>query len=211
MAGKDHDGHLGKVYSAKAPGEVAAAYDLWAETYEAEMRAAGYRHPSVAMALLARHLPSGAGPVLDAGAGTGMVGEWLGIIGYAQVEALDISEGMLAVAARKGVYSALHQQALGGDLPFADGAYAAILSTGVFTTGHVGAEALPELVRITRPGGVIVTTVKDTVWEAGFAAEIDRMIKEGIVTLVEETAPYISMPGEAATSPSRAVVLRITP
>lgn len=211
MASKDHDGHLGAVYAAKAPGEIAEAYDRWAETYEAEMRAAGYRHPSVALALLARHLPGGAGPVLDAGAGTGIVGEWLVIVGYPRIEALDISQGMLAVAARKGVYGALHQLALGGSLPFADAAYAAVISTGVFTTGHVGAEALPELIRITRPGGVLVITVKDTVWHGGFSAEVDMQTAAGRIVLVEQTAPYVSMPGEAATSPSRAIVLRLTP
>jgi predicted TPR repeat methyltransferase len=209
MANSTHGGHLGAVYAAKEAAEVAAAYDNWAETYEAEMRAAGYRHPSVALALLARHLPRGAGPVLDAGCGTGMVGEWLEIVGYPLVEALDISAGMLAVAARKGVYDKLHNIALGGPLPFADGSFAAVICTGVFTTGHVGAEALAELVRITRPGGVIVATVKDTVWQAGFSAEITRLEASNRLTLVEETAPYISMPGETATLPSRAIVLRL--
>ena len=40
--------------------------------------------------------------LLDAGVGTGLIGSWLGIVGYPHVEGLDISEGMLAVAARKG-------------------------------------------------------------------------------------------------------------
>ncbi len=211
MANDTHGGHLGAVYAATEASEVAAAYDKWAETYEAEMRQAGYRHPSVALALLARHLPRGAGPILDAGAGTGMVGEWLGIIGYPQVEALDISAGMLAVAERKAVYAKLHNLALGGTLPFETGSYAAVLCTGVFTTGHVGAEALAELVRITMPGGIIVATVKDTVWEGGFADEVARLAAQGLLTLSEETAPYVSMPGEVATSPSRAIVLRLTP
>ncbi|MFN3823882.1 MAG: class I SAM-dependent DNA methyltransferase [Pseudorhodobacter sp.] len=211
MAEKDHDGHLGKVYAAKAPEEVAAAYDQWAETYEAEMRAAGYRHPSVALALLARHLPRGAGPLLDAGAGTGMVGEWLGIVGYPAVDALDISAGMLAVAERKGCYRTLHRLALGRDLPFADGTYAGIISTGVFTTGHVGAEALPELLRITTPGGVIVLTVKDTVWQDGFAAAIAALATAQRLSVLEETAPYVSMPGEAGTSPGRAIALQVMP
>lgn len=211
MADSTHDGHLGAVYAATAPDEVAAAYDRWAETYEDEMRKAGYRHPSVALALLARHLPRGAGPILDAGAGTGMVGEWMGIVGFPEVEALDISAGMLTVAARKNVYSQLHNIALGGTLPFVDAHYAAILCTGVFTTGHVGAEALAELVRITQAGGIIVATVKGTVWDGGFAAEIDRMSHAGLLSLIEETAPYVSMPGEVATSPSRAIVLRLHP
>jgi predicted TPR repeat methyltransferase len=211
MAAEDHSGHLGAVYDAKAPDEIAAVYDKWAETYEAEMRAAGYRHPSVALALLARHLPAGAGPILDAGAGTGLVGEWLAIIGYPDLEALDISGGMLAVAERKGVYRALHKLALGGDLPFADGSFAAVLSAGVFTTGHVGAEALDALIRITRPGGVLVITVKDTVWHGGFEAAVEALEAAGRAALIEQTLPYVSMPGEAGTSPGRAVVLRVTP
>lgn len=59
MAG--HDGQLGAVYAATSPDEVAAAYDAWAEGYDAEMAAAGYRHPTIGLALLARHLARGRG------------------------------------------------------------------------------------------------------------------------------------------------------
>lgn len=209
-----HDGHLGAVYGAGSPAEVAALYDAWAATYDAEMARAGYRHPAIGMALLARHLPRGAGPVLDAGAGTGLVGEWLGLIGYPRIEALDISEGMLAVARAKGVYTAFHCLALGGALPFADGAYAGVISTGVFTTGHVGAEALPELIRICRPGGVIVLTVKEALWAAGpegtgVGAAVAGLVAAGRITVLETTAPYVSMPGEAGTSPSRAMAWQV--
>lgn len=205
MASGKHDGHLGAVYGAKAPDEVAAVYDAWAATYDAEMAAAGYRHPSIGLALLARHAARGVGPVLDAGCGTGLLGDWLGILGFAPVEGLDLSAGMLAVARAKGSYAALHQLALGQNLPFADGAFAAVISTGVFTTGHVGAEALPELIRITRPGGPIVLTVKTTLWDTGFA---DALQAAPGVEVVEVTAPYVSMPGEAGTVPSLAVVAR---
>lgn len=208
MADGNHDGALGQVYGAKGPDEVAALYDRWADTYDAEMAANGYRHPSIALALLARHLPRGAGPVLDAGCGTGLVGEWMGILGYPQVEGLDISEGMLARARSKGVYGKLHSLALGGTLPFADAHFAGIVSAGVFTTGHVGPEALDELVRICRSGGVIVLTVKNTIWEDGFAARIEELAGEGLISRAEESEPYISMPGESGTVPSRALVLR---
>lgn len=210
MSGGSHDGHLGKVYDARRPEDVASLYDNWATTYDQEMAVAGYRHPSICLALLARHLPAGTRPLLDAGAGTGLVGEWLGIVGYPQVDALDISSGMLAVAGKKGVYASLHQAALGSPLPFADNSYGGIISTGVFTTGHVGVEGLEELVRICRPDGVIVLTVKDTLWDSGFAAEIAARQAKGQFTLVEETEPYVSMPGETGTVPSRAVVLKIS-
>jgi SAM-dependent methyltransferase len=200
-----HDGHLGAVYGATCTDEVAALYDGWADSYEADMARAGYRHPAIATALLARHLPRGAAPVLDAGAGTGLIGEWLGILGYPEVEALDISDGMLAVAARKGCYTVLHRLALGGTLPFAGGAYAGVISAGVFTTGHVGAEGLDDLVRICRSGGVIVLTVKTTLWDDSFAAHVAADTR---VETLERTAPYVSMPGEAGTVPSLCLVLR---
>jgi predicted TPR repeat methyltransferase len=207
MAAEHHEGALGAVYSAKTPDEIAALYDGWASSYEADMAKAGYRHPSIACALLARHLPPGAGPVLDAGAGTGLMGQWLGILGYPRVEGLDISEGMLAVARAKGVYAALHRLALGGALPFEDGAFAGVISAGVFTTGHVGAEALPELLRITRPGGILVFTVKHALWTGSFHAALVAEEAAGRLRLVETTAPYVSMPGEAGTAPSLATVV----
>lgn len=206
MADKAHDGHLGAVYQAKSPDQIAAAYDGWAASYDEEMARTGYRHPTIGLALLARHLPKGAAPILDAGVGTGLTGAWFGILGWPEVEGIDISEGMLARAAAKGVYARLSRAVLGEILPFPDGHFAAVISTGVFTTGHVGAEALPELVRITRAGGPIVLTVKETLWQGQMAAAVDSLAG---ARLVESTEPYISMPGDPATTPSRAVVLRV--
>ncbi|MDE2385007.1 MAG: methyltransferase domain-containing protein [Alphaproteobacteria bacterium] len=204
-----HEGALGAVYDAKGKEEVAALYDGWAGSYDEEMAKAGYRHPTIGLALLARHLPKGAAPLLDAGAGTGIIGDWLSIMGYPAVEALDISAGMLEVARQKNVYTAFHHLALGGPLPFADGHFAGVISVGVFTTGHVGPEGLDELVRICRKGGVLVLTVKTTLWEGGFAAHVDSFAKAGKLEIAEITEPYVSMPGEVGTIPSRALVLRV--
>lgn len=204
MGHGQHDGHLGAVYAAKGPEEVAKGYDAWAESYETDMAKAGYRHPAVVLALLARNLPKGAGPVLDAGCGTGLLGPWLEIVGYTGIEGLDLSEGMLAVAAKKGAYRALHRRALGSTLPFGDGHFAAVVSAGVFTTGHVGVEAMDDLARITRAGGAIVVTVKGPMWDDGFS---DHAKKLGL-TLVEVTEPYASMPRDTGTIPSVAAAFR---
>ncbi|MGI1664185.1 class I SAM-dependent DNA methyltransferase [Palleronia sp. KMU-117] len=206
MASHDND-HLDAVYAAKGPQDIARLYDDWAGSYDADMAKAGYRHPAIATALLARHLPKGAAPILDAGAGTGLVGEWLGILGYPEVEALDISAGMLAVARAKGVYQALHIALLGGDLPVPKRHFAGVVCAGVLTTGHVGAEALPGLLAVTRPGGVLVLTVKETLWADSFAAAVTGAPEAQVV---EATEPYISMPGETGATPSRAVVLART-
>ena len=73
----------------------------------------------------------------------------------------------------------------------------------------MGAEGLDELLRICRKGGVVVLTVKNTLWEDGFATRVSHFVKSGKIIIAEETAPYVSMPGESGTIPSRAIALRI--
>ncbi len=199
--------NLDAVYAATSPTEVARTYDAWAETYDTEMAALGYRHPTICLALLARHLPAG-GPVLDAGVGTGLLGDWLRIAGYAPIEGVDLSAGMLAVAAAKGVYDRLAEGDLTGRLPFEDARFAGAVCSGVFTTGHVGAEGLDELLRVIRPDGVLVLTVKEATWEGGVAARIAALEDESRVATLDLTPFYSSMPGRAGTAPSRVVVLR---
>ena len=200
---------LDAVYGATSPDELSQAYDQWAQSYDDDMAEVGYRHPSVGLALLARHLPSGSSPVLDAGAGTGLVGELLGVMGYPEIDALDASEGMLEIARRKSVYRELHHAFLGQPLPFDDGRYAAAVSTGVFTAGHVGVEGLPELFRVVRPSGLIVLTVKVTIWHDGFESYLREREADATIELVEVTPNYASMPSGEETSPCVGVVARL--
>lgn len=209
MSMDDKTARLGAVYQAETAEDVARVYDAWAEKYDEDMSLAGYRHPAISLALLTRHVPKGAVPLLDAGAGTGLIGEWLAITGYAHVEALDISSGMLAVAGRKGVYKALHQAALGTTLPFPDNHFAAIISAGVFTTGHVGVEGLDDLLRVCAPGGTIILTVKEVLWQSSFHERVAKLEAAGVCALIDDTGPYVSMPGEAGTTPSRCVALKV--
>ncbi|SES37392.1 Methyltransferase domain-containing protein [Tranquillimonas rosea] len=209
MSTTDPAKSLDVVYSAKDVADVAKKYDDWAERYDTEMSTLGYRHPNICLAMLTRHLPRGDGPVLDAGAGTGLLGEWMHIVGYDGCEALDISEKMLEVAKRKQVYNDFHVAALGESLALPDDRFAAIVAAGVFTVGHVGAEGFDELIRVTRPGGIIVVTIKDTLYNGEVGARMRELADSGVWEIVEETPPYVSMPHRPDTVPSRAVVLKV--
>jgi SAM-dependent methyltransferase len=204
------ESRLNTVYNATSPAELSTAYDEWADSYDSDMAEVGYRHPAVALALLTRHLPAGSAPILDAGAGTGLIGELLGTLGYPEVDALDASPGMLEIARGKNAYRELHHAFLGEPLPFADGRYAAAVSTGVFTAGHVGIEGLPELFRVVRADSLIVLTVKLTVWESGFADYLTRCDSDDVIRIVEVTPIYASMPAGSETSPCVGVVFRPT-
>ena len=89
-------------------------------------------------------------------------------------------------------------------LPFEDARFAGCVCAGVFTTGHVGAEGLDELLRVIRPGGVLVLTVKDKTWDGGFAARVAALEAEGRVARLDATPSYSSMPGRPGNDPSRA-------
>jgi predicted TPR repeat methyltransferase len=171
---------LDMVYAAKTPDELAAAYAMWAATYDSETASLGYSLPFVIAAWVARYVPAGEGPLLDAGCGTGLSGPSLKALGYDDIAGLDLSIDMLTIAGSRGAYNEVKQAALGDPLPWPDGHFRAFLSTGVFTISHAPASGLHELVRVTRKGGHAIFTVRDQVLDSRFRdvfAELERQKK----------------------------------
>lgn len=166
MDGSERDKKLRSVYSARSDEELASSYDEWAQDYEDDMLGLGYAIPAVAAGFVGRHVPP-AGSVLDAGAGTGLFGEILRVLGYEDLVGIDISERMLAQANKKGAYRMLRRMALGEPLRFASDSFSAAVSVGVFTTNHAPPDALDELIRVVEPGGHVVFSVRDDVYRDG--------------------------------------------
>lgn len=181
MSKEDANAALESVYTAKDPKELADAYAEWAATYDGETASLGYLLPFLIAAWIARYVPAGEGPLLDAGCGTGLSGPSLAALGYSDIAGLDLSSDMLKIAGSRGVYGELKEAALGGPLPWPDGYFRAFFSTGVFTIGHAPAAGLHELARITRKGGHAIFTVRDQVFESGgfrdVFAELERQKK----------------------------------
>lgn len=167
---------LHSVYSSGTPEELSAAYAAWAAAYDSETASLGYLLPFLIAAWVARHVPAGEGPLLDAGCGTGLSGPQLKALGYNDIAGLDLSEDMLKIAGSRDAYGDLKQAMLGGPLPWPDRHFRAFFSTGVFTIGHAPASGLVELARITQKGGHAIFTVRDQVFEGGgFQAMFDEL------------------------------------
>jgi SAM-dependent methyltransferase len=91
------------------------------------------------------------------------------------------------VAAQHGIYRYLLEGDLTRPLSIASGEYAAVVCAGTFTSGHVDAACLDELVRILQPGGWLVCTVHHAVWEPlGFASGFARLVDAGALAPVVE-------------------------
>jgi predicted TPR repeat methyltransferase len=150
---------LHDAYSAGNSKVTSVVYDNWSKEYEAHMRGVGYTHPTMTAAMFARYQSAGDAPVLDAGAGTGILGEILPALGYPKIDGFDASAGMLALAAKKNLYRDLKFGVLGERLDYEDNSYAGATASGVYTEGHAPLSSLNELVRVVQPGGYIVFSV----------------------------------------------------
>ena len=169
---------LDGAYSLKKPEDSVAYYKDWATSYDTQFAVThGYvvpRHVGQAFREM-----GGEGPVLDIGAGTGLVAEQLPGI---EIDGIDISQEMLDVACNKGLYRKRICADLTGPLDIADGTYQGFVSAGTFTHGHVGPVCLPELMRIARPGALFVATINAQVFdESGFGSAFAGLVADGVI------------------------------
>jgi predicted TPR repeat methyltransferase len=81
MSDDEHARALDRVYAATNPEDLKAGYADWAAAYDRETIGLGYCLPFVVTAWVARHVPRGAGPLLDAGCGTGLSGPLVAALG----------------------------------------------------------------------------------------------------------------------------------
>ena len=183
------------IYSSRNNQELAERYDQWAKDYDRDLEQDfEWLGPQRAAEVFARYVPKNS-RILDAGAGTGLVGKLLWEKGYRQIVALDLSSGMLAEARRKNVYQEFYQMVMGEPLGFDTDSFDAVVSVGVLTVGHAPASSLDELVRITRPGGYVVFSLRPDIYEtAGFQEKQAELESQGKWRLAEETEKFQPLP-----------------
>lgn len=178
------DYELDRAYEIHGPDDAKKLYDGWAETYDDSFGTGwGYVAPRrIAEIFLAEQM-DGAGPVLDIGAGTGLVAEALPVL---TVDGVDISADMLARAEAKGLYRNRILGDLTQPLDLSDGSYGGVISCGTFTHGHVGPECLPELLRVTREGALFVCgTIAPVYDQMGFGSALAQLVAQGRITPVD--------------------------
>lgn len=198
------------VYAARSTAELASRYDEWADEYDRDLGAdSAWASPRIAVEALARYLTSGA-KILDAGAGTGLVGERLMAAGFSDLHAIDLSPAMLARARRKSVYRTLRPMTLGTPLGFPDDAFDAVIAVGVFTTGHAPAHAFDELVRVTKPQGVIAFSLRTGEIEDAFAQHFTLLVAAGGWRLAERSERFQPLPEDEPEVTHRVWVYRVS-
>ena len=155
-------------YSVKDADETRAMYDRWAEVYDRDLTKGDYQQPARCAAALQGSLTNKNGKILDVGCGTGLSGVALRNAGYGSVDGCDLSQGMLDKAAELGIYGHLFACDLNVPPMDADEAsYDAVTAVGVFSFGHVLPDAVDDLLRVLKRGGILIIGLNDHFYEEG--------------------------------------------
>lgn len=199
---------LENAYELKSPADNVAYYRAMAGAYDGDFAVnLGWAYPqAIARAYQHQALPSDL-PVADIGCGTGFVAAELRLAPD-QIDGMDISPDMLAIATTKSLYRALYEVDLTGPLDAIAHTYGAVLSAGTFTHGHLGPAPLENLLQIARPGALFVIGVNQGHFASqGFAETLAALQTAGKITdyQTDEIRMY-SVPGHVH-SEDRALIL----
>lgn len=170
-------------------------YDEWAQDYDQHIWASGNPYIAIATGLVGRHIPDYDAKILDAGCGTGNMALVLHQMGYNNLEGLDPSGGMLAVARDKQIYRQLHSLSLGAEIDLPEASYDGVVAAGVLTHGHAPPASLDGILRLTRPGGIVLFSLSKIAYdENGFREKIEQLDAAAAWEKLDQSRLYRTYP-----------------
>jgi predicted TPR repeat methyltransferase len=180
--------------------EVRGYYDVQAPTYDSTLADWGYDAPWRVAELLLGSVTEGGSSlhtVLDAGCGTGLAAQALHDAGFeGRLLGVDLSPDSVALARGRGIYDEVVVGDLQQPLPYDDNSVDAVVCVGVLTYVPDVAAIWAEFCRVTRPGGRIVLTQRDDVWQERRCNDVlHDLEREGAWTVVHLSPPASYLPG----------------
>ena len=183
--------YLSKMYSITAEttsDEIKSIYDHWAQDYEDELVAEhDYAMPSRAAAMAAKRVANKSAKILDIGCGTGLSGVALQNVGFHGLDGCDLSPNMLEIAKSRDIYGRLFEvDLLAPPMQVTEDTYDLSIAVGAFAAGHLGGDAVEEMLRITKPGGTIIITTNDPFYETGILqTKFEALARKQRITSLE--------------------------
>ena len=197
-------------YAIQTPEDSKVYYKDFSQNYdETFVKQLSYTYPRrVAEELLAHF--DGDGIICDIGCGTGLVGEELkNLNANIVIDGFDISSEMIAVAKTKNVYRNFFELDLTQPVLGVPNDYAALISSGTFTHGHLGPEILVNLLSLCQDNALLTVGINAEHYrDKGFEKEINELQSASrIQTVKVSKQPIYSKQNETDNEENRTAVI----
>jgi predicted TPR repeat methyltransferase len=181
------DFSINLAYSYEKPEDLARYYDDSASQYDDYVNQVKYiLHLKVAAEYVMN--VSSWGRILDIGCGTGLLGQAISnILPSMQIDGVDISPEMLGIAKEKQnqvlnkpSYKNLFLHDVAKDWSFTNTRYDALVSSGVFTSGHLMPKDIVSSLKLLLGRGLFLSSIKKNHYEKyGFEQVIQQLFDDG--------------------------------
>lgn len=125
--------------------------------------------------------------ILDFGCGCGRITRYLQDLANSSITGSDINPTLIRWAQRNLKFARFVTNGISDALPFENDSFDLVFALSVFT--HLGAKLqnhwMDELIRILRPGGVLLVTLKGENWKAGLDEEQMNAFDRGNMVVIE--------------------------
>ena len=187
MAKKDKGKELlENAYKLKTPADNISYYDEFAATYDSDfVQDMGWNYPRAIADIYSDIAAAEDLPIADIGCGTGLIAVELKM-SREIIDGFDISPEMLRLAQDKSIYRALYIADLIDSLDAFPNDYGAVVSAGTFTHGHLGPDALMNILTMGRPGSLYVIGINKVHFDAlKFGELIEKLISDSKISHME--------------------------
>ena len=197
-------------YAIQTPEDSKVYYKDFSQNYdETFVKQLSYTYPRrVAEELLAHF--DGDGIICDIGCGTGLVGEELkNLNANIVIDGFDISSEMIAVAKTKNVYRNFFELDLTQPVLGVPNDYAALISSGTFTHGHLGPEILVNLLSLCQDNALLTVGINAEHYrDKGFEKVINELQSASRIQIVKVSKqPIYSKQNETDNEENRTAVI----
>ena len=188
--------------SRKCLKKMESCYDKWAEKYDEILEcSSAYESNQYAAQKLLKYIKDKENAILlEVPCGTGMAGEVVQKAGFCNIDGTDLSNGMLKEAKRKGIYRKVFKSCVTNtskmDCP--DNTYDGVYSVKGISVGMLElAPTVNEMLRVTKPNGILVYTVNLNVGVEEFMKVQSKLMTDLKVELIRiEKRFYYRKKGE---------------
>ena len=163
-------------------------YASWAATYDCEVQKNGYVTPKRVATALKEVVTDQSELILDYGCGTGLSGLALQLVGFKNIDGLDVSKEMVSLAEKKSIYRNLKIFNPNTEIPVHPEQYQIITAIGVIGAGAAPLRVFDDLFSLLPRGGLFAFSFNDhTLIDPNYEEKVNQCLSSGRAVILHKS------------------------